>query len=273
MPFAYDLSYDSSIWSPVSSSGSHVWTPLTTSTGTTGTYWGWQGLSNSGTSYLSYSETYSSGSCGLQNDKTYYEYQFSGLVYYDQAGAHQTGNGGLYYDSSLCNGIGPPNGFQPPLPEPPIAATDGSGKTLYWTPSFTGSSVIISAYITTKSGTTINPPVVSNPPAQQGWYSATDTNGNQITSANGVYTDTLGQTALTVLGTEPSNTTLSYAPPAGGTVSYTVSYKAYTVRTNFGCSGVTEYNQPNTYLVDKITLPDTTHYQFSYEATGAFRET
>ncbi len=77
MPFAYDLSYDSSIWSPVSSSGSHVWTPLTTSTGTTGTYWGWQGLSNSGTSYLSYSETYSSGSCGLQNDKTYYEYQFS----------------------------------------------------------------------------------------------------------------------------------------------------------------------------------------------------
>jgi len=270
MPFSYDLTYDGSIWKPVGTSGNQTWQPTNASSSMS--YWGWQGLSNSGTSYLSYSETYTQGTCGMQNNQTYYEWLFQNLVYYDTSGAHSFNGGGVYFISSACGGYGPQNGFQPALPEAPAGSGDGSGYTLYWTPTAPGGpggTVTISAYITTKAGLTITPVVVSNPSGQQGSFvPPIDTNGNKITFLNGIYTDTLGQTALTVLGTAPSNTTLSYAAPSTGTATYTVSYAPYTVKTNFGCSGVTEYNQTNTYLVDRITLPDTTYYQFGYEPTA-----
>ena len=50
-----------------------------------------------------------------------------------------------------------------------------------------------------------------------------------------------------------------------------MNYKPYTVRTNFGCSGISEYNASRTYLpmylVDEIDLPDGTSYKFGYETT------
>ena len=129
------------------------------------------------------------------------------------------------------------------------------------------------AYLTTRSGATLYPPVASNPSGQQGSFSATDANGNQIYAVNGVYTDTLGQQALTVLGAAPSPTTLSYTAPSGGIATYTVNYKPYTVQTNFQCYTpvhIQEYNQSNIYLVDNITLPDSTKYSFTYEATPGY---
>jgi hypothetical protein len=98
----------------------------------------------------------------------------------------------------------------------------------------------------------------------------TDRNGN-ITSSNGqgVFTDTLGQTALTIAGQAPNPVTFSYPAPSGANASYTVTYKSYVVRTNFGCS-VNEFNSLGTTqypLIDKITLPDASFYQFSYEIT------
>lgn len=101
----------------------------------------------------------------------------------------------------------------------------------------------------------------------------TDTNGNQITTSNsGVITDTLGTTALTIAGsgTPTSPITLTYTAPTGASVIYTVKYAAYTVRTNFGCSGITEYGPSSVNLVSEIDLPDGTKYTFTYEATPGF---
>ena len=49
-----------------------------------------------------------------------------------------------------------------------------------------------------------------------------------------------------------------------------MSYVTYTVKTNFGCSGKTEYGPTSNSLVDRITLPDGTFYQFHYEPTPGF---
>jgi RHS repeat-associated protein len=46
-----------------------------------------------------------------------------------------------------------------------------------------------------------------------------------------------------------------------------MSYATYTIQTAFGCSGISEYSATNVSLVDRITLPDNTFYQFSYEYT------
>ena len=83
--------------------------------------------------------------------------------------------------------------------------------------------------------------------------------------------DTLSSSAafVTASGT-PSSPPVKYAytNPEGGTSYVTVTYVNYTVQTNFGCSGVGEYNQSNIPLVDTITMPDNvSKYTFVYEET------
>ena len=51
MPFAYDLSYDSSVWTPVKSNGVTQWQPAT--------YWGWSGSYEAALGYVSQA----SGTC------------------------------------------------------------------------------------------------------------------------------------------------------------------------------------------------------------------
>jgi RHS repeat-associated protein len=84
--------------------------------------------------------------------------------------------------------------------------------------------------------------------------------------SNGNWTDTLGNTALTVVGSAPSNTTLSFANYSGNS-TFTVTYKPYNIKTYFNCSGINEYSASNVYLVDTVELPDGTQYGFSYEQT------
>ena len=91
-----------------------------------------------------------------------------------------------------------------------------------------------------------------------------DTNGNEITQSGGVFTDTLGQTALSI-SASGSGVTLSNGNPSGN--PYTVSYTSYNIKTNFGCSGITEYSASSVSLVNQITLPDGRSYQFAYEPT------
>src|SRR5262249_6404486 len=50
----------------------------------------------------------------------------------------------------------------------------------------------------------------------------------------------------------------------------TVNYTTYTVKTNFGCSGVTEYGPTSASLVSSIVYPDNSSYQFTYEPTPGF---
>src|SRR5579863_4118762 len=45
MPFAYNLSYDTSVWYPVGSSGNQAWTPVYN--------WGWRGQTEAQTGYIS----------------------------------------------------------------------------------------------------------------------------------------------------------------------------------------------------------------------------
>ena len=150
---------------------------------------------------------------------------------------------------------------------PPYSATwtavDGSGFIL-------SATAAPSATVYPRSGGSISPPVNSSTGSGSG--TMIDSNGNEITvtaSTNTTITDTLGTTAITAAGngTPSSPTTYTYTPAAGGSATVTVNYTAYTVQTNFGCTGISDYGPTSNNLVSSITLPDGTSYSFTYEPT------
>jgi hypothetical protein len=49
-----------------------------------------------------------------------------------------------------------------------------------------------------------------------------------------------------------------------------VSYTSYSIQTNFGCSGVSEFGPTNEYLISSISYPDGTSYSFAYEPTPGY---
>jgi RHS repeat-associated protein len=248
--FNYDLTYDSSIWTPVTVGASKTWT--------NNANWGWASNSafNSGnTGYLTYSST--GTLCWCQGTPCGVATLITNSVYYDPWGtAHAFG--GSYHVS--CGGS-----IQNTYPS---TATDGSGLILG---SYSGP-------ITTPGGATFFPP--ANPGGGSYSSTVTDRNGNQLSaSSSGVFTDTLGTTALTVAGSVPNPVTFTYtAPGPSGTgvpASFSMKFSTYTVRTNFGCTGVTEFNATGTTqysLVSEIDLPDLAvnpndKYIFTYETT------
>lgn len=257
IPFVYNLSYDSSVWYPGTVNGVPKWLP--TQTG----YWGWQGLSTQAAfGNLTYTITTASGNCGQSGQYTWQSWTFNNIVYTDNNGSHSISYNPAWIYAANGQNVNncPSNGAQPPT-QAVIPFGDGTGRTFYGL--VTGSSSL-SWNVTTPSGTSFY--------NSGSGVSQTDANGNQITvNSSGSITDTLGQTALTVSGLAPNNTTLTYIPPSSestmtASAVYTVSYKSYEVKTNFGCSsGDYDVNQS---LVDKITLPDNSYYQFSYEATA-----
>ena len=106
---------------------------------------------------------------------------------------------------------------------------------------------------------------------------AEDSNGNYLTGyqqyANQT-TDTLGRT-LPNWG-QCALATCQYVVPnsQGGTSTYTVTPANIDVKTNFGQSGVTEFNSQNQNVgpltvVQSITLPDTTKYSFQYDCDSS----
>jgi RHS repeat-associated protein len=249
MPFTYDLSYDSSIWLPVSTNGVAQWQPVYN--------WGWRGSTEAQAGYMSY--TTGSNICyytirGIKYPgstdlwQTNYVYHDAWGVPHPFAGTSNvwTGNG-----DGGCT-LGTNNSVT-------STTTDGSGYTLY------ANFATNTTTITSRHGKIINPPAGDG----IGTATSTDSNGNQITvSSSGVFTDTLGTTALTVSGVAPNPIAFKYpAPPNGASnVSYTMNYKEYTVQTAFGLSTVQEYGPVKNALVSSIQLPDGSSYQFSYEA-------
>ncbi len=130
-------------------------------------------------------------------------------------------------------------------------ATDGSG---YYMDG-------ISQTVTTPSGVKI---------AADGTF--TDTNGNTITktvvsSSETDWYDTLNHTALRIV-TSGSNIEYHYIDPSGTDQKYILKFQNYNVKTNFGCSGVSEYNWM-AGLPYELDLPASSgqKYLFSYEAT------
>ncbi len=244
LPFAYDLSYDSSVWTPVGSSGSQSWQPAAN--------WGWQSPWG-GAGYMSASPTviFCQDSMGHNDGTTVY---VSGFAYHDQWGITHPFNGQLVTYYPNCTGTN--------ITSFTSTATDGSGLTLNVGQSGGSNG------LTTPSGLVIS--AAGSPPTGPVPTSVTDANGNQITQANvngnAVLTDTLGQNVLTISGTT-NPVTFQYTPPGGTPVQYKLNYTALNIKTNFGCSGVAEYTATNVLMVTSITLPDTTSYSFSYEPT------
>lgn len=236
LPFAYDLTYDSSIWTPVTSSGVTTWQPDSN--------WGWIPQTDAPLGRVTESTTnipclnplYPPGLKYLPGPfYTNYAYRDSFNV------AHPFN---IQVKLGAC-------GQTSPLPATAVA-TDGSGYTI--------STSGLGGTITARTGKVINPTT-----------SAEDTNGNEITlNSNGQFFDTLSSTTpvLTVAGsgTPSSPFTFKYTNPNGTTSTYTMNYLQYTVQTAFGVSGVNEYGPLSNALVSSIQLADGSSYSFTYEA-------
>jgi RHS repeat-associated protein len=244
MPFTYNLTYDTSVWTPVTSGSTKTWQPVAS--------WGWAPQTQVATGYLTANETEAYACYCTRNEMPYicgYAYAWSNWAYLDKLGVSHpfSGTTYTYTNQAACAGSNP---VITPM------ATDGSGYTLN-AQGNVGS-------VTARNGALVLPPTnIGN-----GSSTATDRNGNQISvSSTGVYTDTLGTTALTVSGGAPNPLVFTYAAPSGANAQYTMKYTTFTVQTSFGCSGIGEFSQTNVPLVSEIDLPDSTKYTFSYEPT------
>lgn len=243
LPFSYALAYDSSVWQPSggvwSVSGGGLTRDVPASVGVVNASW-------------------RQGSCidHYDGSRVYYDiYTYSGYI--DWAGtSHGLGPKIVNDDDGTCTTTVPHSAT--------IVLNDGSGMTVTVTAN-------PSAGIVLRDGRKVAPVVsiVNNSGGSQ-----TDSNGNQVTSSttSGVtsFYDTLSSTTpvMKISGTFPSPVSYSYTAPSGSAfaASVVVSYKSYTVQTNFAC-GITEYGPLSQSLVDKITLPDGSYYQFGYETT------
>ncbi len=260
MPFKYAVTYDSSVWLPVNSSGQPTWTPV----GGTPSTWGWGNTSQAMMGYVTYYTTvqYCSDHNGVQypydvlSSWSYYDAQstghaFPGLTVSNhnlQATCTDHNNGPAYSGSGT--------------------ASDGSG----WQISVTAGPLGFPAQPTATEYSVAGVAVVA--PFFSGGSSGTltDPNGNVITLSGSTYTDTLGTTALTIGGGSTTKTYIYTGP--GGSATATFNYSLQTVQTNFGCPGVSEYGATPLYLVSEIDLPDydktnmpTEKYTINYEAT------
>ena len=228
--FTYDLTYNSSIWTPAGASGSQTWTPADS--------FGWLGQTEVVTGY--FTEIVTSMSCPT-NHGTAPETTVSAARYYDTAGIEHRWAGSKQSSGGQCSGDHDTLSLS--------ATTDGKYK-------FT-STGIVDLY-----GNAVNP----SPTPNGGVGSYTDTNGNQITTdGNGNFVDTTGATALTISGTSPQ--TYTYKDTSGNPQKVTVSYKTYAVQTAVGCSGIGEYSNSSIPLTDTITYADGSAYHFAYEPT------
>ena len=246
--FTYNLSYDSSIWNAVGSSGNVTWQPVFN--------FGWHGQTEATTGWANFTSQITNF-CNQQQGLVWIDR--SGYVYHDPWGVphHFAGD---FIPANNCNVT--PRGFT-------SQATDGSGYTM----SVDVSTGAIS--LTARDGTAI-----AAPTSPTGSGTTTDPNGNLITVTSSGFFDTLSATTpiLTVSGSgSPSSpVVLQYIPPAnestGTRVSVTINYVQYTVKTGFGAktssgAAIGEYGATSVSLVDNITLPDGTKYAFLYEKT------
>lgn len=232
--FTYDLSYDSSVWYPLISGSTKSWQPVNN--------FGWRGQTEAALGYITRNTHHAR--CPVLGDG--YNTTWDNYAYHDMFGTTHFFSGTAVSD---CNGT--ITGFA-------SGSTNGSGYTLT-----VADNTLVSTVISAAGKNTV-PPVSSSAGAAR----STDRNGNQISvSSTGMFTDTLGATALTVSGVAPSNTTFTYTAPSGTSTSYTMKYSTYTVQTKFGCPGISDYGPTSTSLVSEIDLPDGSKYSFTYEPT------
>jgi RHS repeat-associated protein len=250
--FTYDLSYDSSVWYPVGSSGNQYWQPVYNM--------GWRAITEVTTGYIGYNQTIS-GECGFWKYLggghqifivTGYTYDNTNWIYHDTFGVQHPFNGSTIQYTGSCSGTN--TSFN-------ATSIDGSGYQLQ---ANGGGGTVISSL-----GGVVVPPVQ----AGTGSASFTDRNGNQLSAdGSGHFYDTLSSTTpvLTVAssGSPTTQTTFTYTAPSGASPAYKMNFASYTVATNFGNSAIHEYkSQAAVQLVSSIVLPDGSSYTFNYEPT------
>jgi hypothetical protein len=103
MNFTYDLSYDTSVWYPVTSGSTKTWLPVPN--------WGWRAITEAAVGYISYTATGPVSSCNGMGQTTTY----SNWTYHDAFGvSHWFGAFGLTSSvtrgSASCTGT---TGFNP----------------------------------------------------------------------------------------------------------------------------------------------------------------
>ena len=241
IPFDYSLSYDSLVWVPVNPSGENAWTPVNSN-------WGWRAATEAATGYVTYENFDFSQSCPtgpFTYGKTTSTY--SGFAYHDSTGALHSFSGVVTVvriTSSSCGTIGTTI-----TPITKAITFDNSGYIVSTNSSSATGPVTVNA----RGGLTIITPPVG---ATTGAGSVTDANGNQISiGSNGIITDTLGTTALTVSGTPPGNVTYTYTVPSGGQATVTFIYGTYSVQTCFQVQvpNIAEFGPTQEYLVNQIS--------------------
>jgi len=238
--FTYDLSYDTSVWYPVTSGSTQSWQAVPNL--------GWRGVTEVSMGYISYAV--GSGVCQGDSGPEHYHYRYN-WAYHDFFGSTHSFPNLITLqgtDPWQCSGLSPTGSD---------TAVDGSGYSISAT---AGSATIYSV-----SGTAIKPPI--NLSSGAGTF--TDRNGNQITvDSSGNFYDTLSSTTpvLTVAGAAPNPTTFTYTAPSAA-ASFKMNYTSYTVKTSFGVSGIAEYGPTAISLVASVVQPDGTQYSFTYEQT------
>jgi RHS repeat-associated protein len=245
--FTYELTYDTSMWAPVTSGSTTTWQPVAN--------YGWRGQTEVATGYVSYNVT--------QTPTCYFGGVYNGILYNYSNWTYHDPFGTPHYFPTGTNVVQPTGPYcSSSFSSATATASDGSG----WTLSATGSSL---NSITSSAGQIIHPPLNIT----SGAATYTDRNGNQITvNGSSQFFDTLSSTTpvLTISGsgTPASPLKFNYTAPSGSTVWYQLNYTNYTVASNFGVSGISEFRSAAAVpLVTSITLPDNSTYSFTYEVT------
>jgi RHS repeat-associated protein len=253
--FTYDLTYDSSVWYPVTTGSVTTWTPALN--------YGWQAQTAGATGFISY--TQSSQICNGSNGINAHTWFATNFVYHDQFGSSHPFPGTAETTFPTSGATGCPN-LEQSVQQP---ASDSSGYTITVTKA--GTPGTWNASLVNAVGRNLAVP--SN--ANSGAATVKDRNGNELTIDNsGNFYDTLSSTtpvlAVTGSGTAASPTVLTYKTSTGASAQYTVNYTNYTVATNFGISGISDVKSLAAVpLVSNIVLPDGSQYSFTYEATPA----
>ncbi len=240
IPFDFSLVYNSLVWAPQGGAwqGSGGWYPGTVDAEEVG--------------YAQPQRTVQvlcpgEGSRCITYGTCVYALEYSNWVYVDPRGTPHSVNAGTVADYSACTQKGTypytASGY----------ASDGSG----W-------DVTVNAVPEGVSATDLH-----DRSYDLQAETVTDPNGNRVSCC---WTDTLGQAALSYTpGQYPyDSSTYTYTNAAGTAETVTVKPGTYTVRTNFGCSGIQDAGPLTEYLVQEIDLADGTSYEFTYEPTPGY---
>ena len=252
LPYSYALQYDSSVWSPYGASGFYgAWAPAVTPQllliGWTASWTGDVGSYN----FSQVQECCPGQHCNPDLGTGIYYNRYSGWVYIDASNTqHAFPASATVNDSSQLCPYGTGSWSTT------TTTSDGSGLTM------TVNATPAATFVYDIHGNTFD---LQNSIVK-------DRNGNELTPSG----DTVGTIPLTI-STSGNPMTFTYTAPSGQQATVKAYYQVFTVRSNFGCNGVTEYAPTAQAIITEIDLPDynaTTNpnarYRFTYEATPGY---